>query len=263
LAGFDRPVIPSKSVTNIPFSFVAPLEPGGLEKVVMFRADGFRKVAWFAKVKTEVFADFWSSPRTLRFVASSVKGSSEEDSVENTKNIQVTSYQSLPVLSVFSDLPFLHCDVTSQQGGVVRVAVTMDATFNFVDNKDVTGNIILKYGDEKDLQFLIPVTISLQKCCRVITGDMQLNYFKKNREPLLRRVAMLANGRLLPSDLVVHAIPDWLAITNVEHDGQYAYLTLEYSIDRLPSSWQGALFEVSASGQFSTVICRGAVYRED
>jgi len=262
LAGIDRPMVPSKSVIDIPFSFVAPFTLGEEEKVVMLRADSFHNVAWFVTVKADVFADFWSNPHTIRFVSSSVK-SPTGDSVQNTKKFQVTSSQSLPILSALSDLPFLQCEILSQQDGVGQISVTMDSNSGFVDNKEVTGNIVVKYGDEEGLQFYIPVTISPPRCCRIIAGDMQLNYSKRNKEPISRRVAILANGQLLPHDLVFLAIPDWLEITKVEHDGQYAYVTLEYSVNRLPSSWQGDLFEVSASGHFAPVILRGTVYQED
>jgi hypothetical protein len=70
LAGIDRPIVPSQSTIDIPFSFLAPVTPGKENRVVMLRSDVFRKVAWFVNVKAAVFADFWSSPYSIRFVSS-------------------------------------------------------------------------------------------------------------------------------------------------------------------------------------------------
>jgi hypothetical protein len=183
--------------------------------------------------------------------------------VQDTKIIQVTSSQALPILFVSSDLPFLKCDVLSQRDGVGNMSVTMDTNFSFVDNKTVSGNIIVKYGEEEYLHFRVPVSISPPKCCRIIVGEKQLNYSKRNQTPISRRIAVLANGQLLPSDLIFHAVPEWLEIAEVEHDGQYAYVRLKYITDKLPSSWQGELFEVSALGHFASTACRGVLYRED
>ncbi|GHT11703.1 hypothetical protein FACS1894170_05620 [Planctomycetales bacterium] len=104
-----RPVLAAKATTPIPFSFVAPSNPGHSEKMILFKPAKTPDVAWFVDVTADVYAERWASPGKIEFLYSD-----EPSQTQQSKTTRITSAKPALIDSISCDVPDIHCELEIQ-----------------------------------------------------------------------------------------------------------------------------------------------------